>query len=113
MNAHSRDGHVEQLLRSFGQVEFDQELREEERDTERKDANDDTCGEDVLLDSKHSIFFLCAPVVANGWLHGVGLSINERLNESARVEKHAIRSNGNISAEAQQGSVHQQRINPA
>ena len=101
MNAHGWDSHVEQLLRSFRQVEFDQELREEERDAEGKDANNDACGEDVFLDSKHSIFFLCAPVVANGWLHGVSLSINERLNESARIEKYAVRRNGNISAKAQ------------
>ena len=46
-------------------------------------------------------FFLCTPVVANGWLHGISLSINERLNESARIEKHAVRRNGDISAEAQ------------
>ena len=101
MNAHSWDGHVKQVLCPFRQVELNQELREEERDTEGKDANNNACGEDVLLDSKHSIFFLCAPVVTNGWLHGVGLAINEWLNEAAGIEEHAVRSNGNISAKAQ------------
>ena len=113
VNAHSRDGHVKQLLCSFWQVQFDQELREEERDAEGKNANDDACGEDVLLNGKYSIFFLCAPVITNSWLHGVGLSINERLDKAARVEKHAVRCNGNISTKGEQGSVHQQGINPA
>ena len=112
MDTHGWNGHVKQFLCSFWQVQLDQELREEERDAEGKDANDDACGEDVLLDSKHSIFFLCAPVIANSWLHGVGLPINEWLDKAARVEKHAVRSNGNISTKGEQGSVHKQGINP-
>ena len=44
VNTHGWNGHVKQFLCSFWQVQLDQELREEERDAEGKDANDDACG---------------------------------------------------------------------
>ena len=39
--------------------------------------------------------FSLRPVITNSRLHGVGLSINERLDKATRVEKHAVRRNGN------------------